>query len=207
MEQGQLFSTAPATHIKLKQYEPMVHKFVNELMRKIRITDGSVEREDLVQTAWLYVAEAVNQYNPHRGCKLSTFIFLKLMTKFSNITRGLVAYTRKGIVQMPEHLMGLCDQSVGDDGSYDDEGIVERACTQHKQMEAGTDLMAFIDALDHQEQRVVRRHFMYGEQPWEIAKRYNFKNTQRVQALIGNIRAKADQYIGGQYADSPTYSN
>lgn len=72
---------------RVKEYEKMVLSFVNDMMAKKRIHDISIDREDLIQVGMMYVWEAINQYDPSRGAKESTFVYLKLLTKFINLTK------------------------------------------------------------------------------------------------------------------------
>ena len=71
---------------RVEEYKKMVYMFVNEMISKGRIKDISIDRDDLVQTGMMYVWEAIQQYNPNRGAKESTFVYLKLLTKFINLT-------------------------------------------------------------------------------------------------------------------------
>jgi RNA polymerase sigma factor (sigma-70 family) len=181
-----------ATNEQIKSLEPMVHKFVNGMYKKMAISDHSLERDDLVQTAWMYVVEAINQYDETRGAKLSTFVFLKLMTKFSNITRKLVTHSKKNTVPQSHTGVGVAIDGFSD---AEIEAQVPTVLLDHlvavtEQTEHIRNIRDFLTKLTPRERRLVHDCFLQEKSPRTLANGERRK-ARGIKQEISVIRMKA----------------
>lgn len=82
------------------QYDRMIHRFTNKMVCNYESSDVCLDRDDILQIGRMYVLEAIRQYDPNRGAKLTTFVFLKLFTKFANMGRNFKGRNKRGTMSM-----------------------------------------------------------------------------------------------------------
>jgi DNA-directed RNA polymerase specialized sigma subunit len=150
-----------------------------------------MDRDDLVQTAWMYVVEAINQYDDSRGAKLSTFVFLKLLTKFSNIARKMKTYSKASLVSF-DLLGGAADGFQEDESSFGvPDQLMDFIWEESNDLDLQLDVSRFVDGLTDKEKRICVRYFIEGQTQAELKKRRPNSSMAGIKQSIKQIHSKA----------------
>lgn len=74
-----------------RKYVALVHSFIKKNEDLLEILD----KDDVIQEAWLAVLRAIRLYNPMKNTKESTYVYRSLANQFHDLRR--VALRRRGI--------------------------------------------------------------------------------------------------------------
>ena len=107
----------PVSYAEVKQYEPMIHKFIREeVLRYWGLQSGygnnviprlGMSVDDMMQYGRMVVCEQIRwfkKYGDNRKAKLTTTIFTRLRNKFINLSTGFCTTKRGGnVIDVPEN--------------------------------------------------------------------------------------------------------
>ena len=78
------------------KYDRLIHKLANGQLFNYESSDVCMDRDDILQMGRIYVLQAIREYDPARGASLTTFVYLKLTTKFMNLARYIKLRNNRG---------------------------------------------------------------------------------------------------------------
>ena len=142
-----------------------------------------MDYDDVVQYGKNLVWEAVEAYDPKRGAKLSTFVHIKLDTKFANLSRKIK--TRKKIAgttnfsaidsRNDESYPSFEDRFYGSTGGED-------------KMIFSIEFDSFLSELDEVDREIFTGYFIHGYNLRDLKKRIPSLNTDQIKGLIESLR-------------------
>jgi DNA-directed RNA polymerase specialized sigma24 family protein len=88
--------------IDLTKYDPLINKLITEKLHSFDSSDMCVDRDDLFQMGRIHVWEAIKLYDPNRGAKLDTFIYLYLDSRFGNFRNKVTRKNERGTVNLTQ---------------------------------------------------------------------------------------------------------
>jgi len=171
--------------------ENMVYSIVEKFysqdspMGRVLNQDRSVEKEDLVQEAWVAAITAANRFQGKNGAKFSSYAYTTIIGHLLHYIRDYVDTTDK--------------LDLWGDNDEDDDGVLEAALPSH---EPGPELIAQLDeqlvrvlsamdALDEDMQQVLYAHFVFDVPIPELAEAAGISRHtlySRIQRALNTVR-------------------
>lgn len=164
-------------------FEPMIHQLIGERVFDSSCSDLCMDYDDVVQYGKRLVWEAIEAYDPHRGAKLSTFVHIKLDTKFSNLGRKIK--TRKKIAGT----MNFTSMDSRNDESYSPfEDCLAGATGGEDEMIFSIEVDNFLGELDEIDREIFTGYFVHGYNLRDLKKRIPTLNTDQIKGIIEALR-------------------
>jgi len=185
----------------LESFDRAIYKMIRERVFFYDSADVSLTSDDLFQLGRMYVMQAIAQYKPTRGAKLSTFVMLVLWTKFANLGRKFKNHNKRGtaFIGAIDESGALCDGAFrADDGASPFNpfrGVVDSLMDAEDQMIERIDRNLCLDSMSQRQQTLFIDHFVHGYSIKEILDRHAWAREKEIRETLRELKEEMELWV------------
>lgn len=160
------------------QHDKLINKLINEKLTNFNSSDVCMDREDIVNICRQHIVKALRDYDPSRGQKLTSYIYMVLDSRIGNMR----ARFQKKNQNRTQNLTTLNAWSVtGGKDAVDDEGATRSGAFKETVREfmkvedcllESMDVVEIYESLPQQRQILFKEFFVEGYTVLEIFQRH-----------------------------------
>lgn len=159
------------------QHDQLINKFINRKLVNYNSSDVCLEREDIVNMCRAHLMKALEDYDPTRGQKLTSYIYMVLDSRLGNLRARI---QKKNLSRTSNMTAMNCWSATGGGGDDDtgaiNTGIMKETFKEFVRVEdcllESIDVMNVFQKLPPQRQLLFREFFLEGWTVLEIHQRH-----------------------------------
>lgn len=101
----------------IKQFTPMINKIINDIIKNDWHPDNYYTKEDIFQECLEHLWKATLKFDPDRGMKFSSYVYLVMQSRVGSLRNKLNRKTRTPVFYLADKKIGEDFLGRGDDNS------------------------------------------------------------------------------------------